>query len=415
MDNKVRVMFVDDEPNVLTSIRRMLRSKSREWDMAFAKSGTDALALFADKPFDVIVSDIRMPGMDGAELLQRIKIDYNNTIRIALSGQVGLNEVVRSIRAVHQYISKPCSADELVKKIDGALKSKDILSDMAMQELVSEIETLPVIPHVFRSIEEELSSAEPSIKKIAELISMDVGLVAKIIKLVNSPYFGLPSQIKSIFQAITMLGIDTINALIVGTHLFSMYDEQAIPRFSLVMLWEHSFRVSNIARMIAEYEGLDREKVIQVRMAGLLHDVGKLVLASSFAGEYQKVLDVVAKKKCPIYSAENEIFGTTHAQIGAYLMGLWGMCGEVVYGIGYHHSYERYDLSVPMLVSIADMIDHQCIIINKDYSRVVVNRNLLDGGGVERLEEWIAHIADNWDGIVRFNSLDAEILGMLRE
>lgn len=415
MHKKIRIIFVDDEPNVLGAIRRMLRYKRNEWDLAFAQSGAEALDLFSEEPFDVIVSDIRMPEMDGPELLNRIKAEYHNTIRIALSGQVGLEEVIQSFRSVHQYISKPCDAEVLVHKIEGALKARSILNDPVMQELVTEVESLPVLPHVFKSIKEELDSQEPSIHKIAKLISMDIGLVAKIIKLINSPYFGLPSQVESILQAITLLGLETISALVVGTHLFSIYDSESMPGFSLNMLWEHSFRVSNIARIIAQYEQLDRETVIQVRMTGLLHDVGKLVLAHSFPVRYHEVLKIVSESKCPVREAEFSVFRTTHAQIGAYLMGLWGMSGEIVYGIGHHHSYNKFDMSISMLVSIANMIDHQCIIINEDYHRIVVDKNMLHGPGGEKLEEWIAHIAENWDGIVEFNVLDREMINLLRE
>jgi DNA-binding NarL/FixJ family response regulator len=194
MSKKISILFVDDEPNVLTAIKRMLRAKRNDWNMAFAESGIDALALFEKTEFDVIVSDIRMPGMDGAKLLSKIKDKYPRVLRIALSGQVNLNEVVTSIQAVHQYISKPCETDELVKKIERAFNSRDILTDPDMQCLVAKIDTLPVIPKVFQLIQKELKKKEPSIDKVAEFISMDVGLVSKIIKLVNSPYFGLPSH-----------------------------------------------------------------------------------------------------------------------------------------------------------------------------------------------------------------------------
>lgn len=414
MSNKVRVLFVDDEPNVLAAIRRMLRSKHKEWEMAFAESGEDALLLFQKKAFDVIVSDIRMPKMDGADLLQNVKDSYPSTIRIALSGQVGLNEVVRSIRAVHQYISKPCDAEDLIEKIESALKSRKILNDPMMQELVTEIDALPVIPNVFKEIEEELRGPEPSINKVADLISMDVGLVAKTLKLINSPYFGLPSHIDSIFQAITMLGLDTIRALVLGTHLFSMYDENLLPNFSLRMLWEHSFRVSNIARLIAEYEGMPRDQVVKARMTGLLHDVGKLVLANSFPERYKSVLDSVSHANRTIYACEQDEFGTSHAEIGAFLMGLWGMPGDLVHGIGYHHSYGLYDLSSPMLVSVADMIDHHCVVINEEYIRPSIPGDLMDRSGSEKIEEWILHISRNWQGVVEFNVLDSDMLEQLR-
>ncbi|WP_031485176.1 response regulator [Maridesulfovibrio frigidus] len=415
MGNIISVLFVDDEPNVLTSIKRMLRFKRNEWDIEFAESGEEALDLFDKKIFDVVVSDIRMPGMDGAELLTRLKDEYPGVIRIALSGQVGLSEVVRSIRAVHQYISKPCDAETLVTKIESALKSREILTDPAMQRLVTEIDALPVIPSVFKSIEDELRKEEPSISKIANLISKDVGLVAKILKLINSPYFGLPSNIKSISQAISLLGLETIKTLILGTHLFSMYDEKALPKLSLSLLWEHSFRVSNIARLIAEKENLDKNTIIQVRMAGLLHDVGKLILAYSFPEKYSQVLDKIRETKDPINRCELSVFGTTHAQIGAYLMGLWGMSGEVVHGIGYHHSYDKCDLSIPMIVSVADMIDHQCVIINPDYGRIVIDESVLPPSSNAKLEEWISHISLHWQGITDFNVLDSDVIEHLRK
>merc|ERR1711879_767591 len=107
MNKHISILFVDDEPNVLAAIKRMLRNQKKEWDIHFAYSGDEALELFKKNNFDVVISDIKMPGMDGAELLTRIKEKYSGVIRIALSGQVDLTEVVRSIRAVHQYISKP--------------------------------------------------------------------------------------------------------------------------------------------------------------------------------------------------------------------------------------------------------------------------------------------------------------------
>ncbi len=415
MDSRISVLFVDDESNVLTSIKRMLRFKRNEWDIDFAQSGKEAINLFEKNSFDVVVSDIRMPGMDGAELLTILKDKYPGVIRIALSGQVGLNEVVRSIRAVHQYISKPCDAEDLVTKIESALKSREILTDPAMQRLVTEIDALPVIPSVFQAIEGELRKEEPSISKIADLISKDVGLVAKILKLINSPYFGLPSNIKSISQAISLLGLETIKTLILGTHLFSMYDEKALPKLSLSLLWEHSFRVSNIARLIAEKENLDRNTIIHVRMAGLLHDVGKLILAHSFPEKYKLVLDKIRETKSPINICEMSVFGTTHAQMGAYLMGLWGVSGEVVHGIGYHHSYDKYDFSIPMIVSVADMIDHQCVIINPDYGRIVIDESVLPPSSNAKLEEWISHVALHWQGITDFNVLDSDVIEHLRK
>lgn len=411
MSNNLRVLFVDDEPNVLAAIRRMLRVKNDEWDMSFIESGAEALEAFKKGTYDVVVSDIRMPGMDGAELLGRIKDTSPGTIRIALSGQVDLNDVIRSIRAVHQYISKPCDVDKLVTKIEAAVQSRKILVDQTLVDLVAEIDSLPVIPRVFRDIEDELDKEEPSIDRVAALIAQDVGIVAKILKLVNSPFFGLPSNIDSVQKAVTMLGLDTIKALILSTHLFTLYDEKKLPNFSLTLLWEHCFRVSNIARLIARCEGLDEQTQTQCRMAGLLHDVGKLILASSFPEQYSQVLEVIAQENCTICEAEKNVFGTTHAEIGAYLMGLWGVAGGVVHGIGYHHEYQEADMSVAMLLSVADAIDHNFIVLHDGYTKIKLNEGLAPlARNHEKMLQWLHYLERHWLGVEGYYEVDETVI-----
>ncbi|WP_163808759.1 response regulator [Pseudodesulfovibrio sp. JC047] len=407
MKTHARILFVDDEPHVLSALKRMLRRKSDVWDMHFVENGTDALHLLERHPIDIIISDIRMPGMDGAELLTRIKELSPGTIRIALSGQVDMNEVVRSIKAVHQYISKPCEAGYLIDRIESALRSQAILTNNKMIQLVTRIEALPVIPEVFEEAEAELRKDEPSIEVIATTIARDVGLVAEIIKLINSPYFGLPTQVDSVEKAITLLGLDTIRALIFSTHLFTVYEEKTLPTFSLSLLWEHSFRVSNIARLIATHEAASRHVITQCRMAGLLHDVGKLVMASAFSKKYTEALDQVASHpETTISQAEQDLFEITHAEVGAYLMGLWGMSSDVVHAIGYHHRFNEIDNDVARYLSLADSIDHHFVILHDQYSRTSLREKLLSSKvNQEEFTQWISYINENWSGESPLNAI----------
>ncbi|MDC0335854.1 response regulator [Pseudodesulfovibrio sp.] len=414
MTTKTKILFVDDEVNVLAAIKRMLRKKLNDWDLSFAESGVDALALFEGNSFDVVVSDIKMPGMDGAELLTRIKDEHPGVIRIAFSGQVDLEEVMRSVNAVHQYISKPCEAEKLIGRIEGALKSKELLTDQKLIHLVTEIESLPVLPRVLREVENELGKEEPSLEIIAELITQDIGLVTKILKLVNSPFFGVPAQIESIYKAITMLGLDTIKSLILSTHLFALYNDKVLPNYSLNMLWEHCFRVSNIARLIAECEGADKKTVTESRMAGLLHDVGKLILINYFPQKYAEVLTMVEKGTAPICELEKSVFGTTHAEIGAYLMGLWGVPGNVVHGIGFHHEYESLDMSVAMFLSLANVIDHNFVVINDNYARIKFKPNLASIICDDtKIRKWLKYIDEHWSDDDTYSFLDDGKVNML--
>ena len=408
---KIRLLFVDDENNVLAALRRMLRNKRDHWDMVLVNSGQAALEALEKARFDVIVSDIKMPGMDGAELLSRVKDAYPGTIRIALSGQVDLNEVIRSIRAVHQYISKPCTAEALVARIEGALLSKEVLTDPEMLKLVTEIDALPVIPKIFQEIREELAKPEPSIDRIADSITQDVGLMAKILKLVNSPFFGLPTHIDSMHKAITMLGLETIKALILSTHLFTSYEGQALCGLKLNLLWEHCFRVANIARLIAECDKADKNVIVSCRMAGLLHDVGKLILINYFPERYGRVLTTVRETGGPVCRVEREVFGTTHAEMGAYLMGLWGMSHEVVHAIGYHHDHRPSHDYIPNVVTAANSIDHHCVIFHKDYSRIRIREDISPQLFEEtRLHTWLDYISDHWEDIGEFNCANENLL-----
>ncbi|WP_147822413.1 response regulator [Salidesulfovibrio onnuriiensis] len=409
--SKVQVLFVDDEPNVLAGIRRMLHHKRDEWDMYFAENGFKALEEFKTAVMDVVVSDIRMPVMDGIELLEIIRVEFPNTVRIALSGQVQLTDVIKSTRAVHQYITKPCSSEALVEKIEGALGSREVITDPAMQRLVTRLQTLPVIPEVFHAIELELAAEDPCMKTVAELVSQDVGLMAKLLNLVNSPYFGLPQKIKSIFQAINLLGINTIKTLILSEQLFDEFEQRMLPQFSLSRLWEHSFRVSSMACFIAECEGLDRETALNCRMAGILHDVGKLILVSGFPDEYSRVLRMVREQGVTVHVAEEAVFDTTHAQLGAYLMGLWGLPGEVILGIGHHHKVRERALSVPFIVSVADVIDHNCVILHPEYVRIEFQESLMESMYEDGyMERWLGYIQDHWETMTNMPGFKMNLL-----
>ncbi|BCS89817.1 response regulator [Pseudodesulfovibrio sediminis] len=414
MSDNPHILFVDDEANVLAALKRMLRCKRDEWEMSFVGSGELAMEQLRRSHFDVVVSDIRMPGMDGAELLSKVRDEFPGIIRIALSGQVDINEVLRSIRAVHQYISKPCESAFLIEKIEGTLLSKNVLVDQNLLNVITEIEALPVIPQVFKDIEDEMRKPEPSIEVIAEFVSKDVGLVAKILKLINSPYFGLTAHVDSVQKAITMLGLNTLKSLVISTYLFMLYDEKLFPDFSLAKLWEHSFRVSHIAQMLAECDGASRDVASQCRIAGMLHDIGKLILVFSFPDKYAEIFERVQTNGGPLYAVEMDVLGTTHAETGAYLLGLWGISNSVVHAISHHNEYTELNDSVAMYLYVANIIDHQTFVLNENYNRIsftpkIGSRELVK----ERLTTWLQYLDEHWDGMAGCDNRSEELIAAM--
>jgi HD-like signal output (HDOD) protein/CheY-like chemotaxis protein len=378
-----QILFVDDEPQLLSGLRRMLWDKRDVWDMHFVGGGLEALAFLEQTPVDVVVSDVRMPGMDGPEFLEAVRRRWPGTARMILSGHSDRDFVFRSIKPAHQFLSKPCTPEDLKSAIDRVLHLSEVFTDARLRDVITRIDTLPVVPAVFAELTEELRSPNASIKSIGDILSRDIGLATGILKLVNSSFFGMPRRIASTEQAVTLLGLETVRALVLSHYLFSRFDSERYPGFGLGTLWEHSLGVGRCAKALVTLEGGDKTDKDVCFMAGLVHDMGKLILADLFEGDYHRVLDVVRARNIPIWEAEMELLGVSHAEIGAYLLGLWGFEEAVVLGVALHHEPRRAGpkppLSVP-LVHAANALEHEVVVINQHYAP-----HPLDLGALETL------------------------------
>jgi putative nucleotidyltransferase with HDIG domain len=357
-----RVLFVDDETNLLAGLQRMLRGMRNEWQMAFAATAYEALEILKSNSFDVIVTDMRMPGMDGCQLLNKVKQRHPQVVRIILSGHSDKEEVLKSIGPVHQYLSKPCDADVLKSTIARACAMRTLLDDESLIKVISQIEALPSLPSLYTEVIKEINSPDSSLTRVGEIISKDVGMSAKILQLVNSSFFGLPMHVSSPARAVTMLGLETVKALVLGVKIFSQFSMPDLPGYSITNLWNHSIATARLAKNIAENLKQKQTEIDDSFLAGLLHDIGKLILLDRLRAECDKVINIVSSSGRPLLEAEKEIFGTTHAHVGAYLLGIWGFSQSIVEGIAFHHCPgECSDEGVSILtaVHLADGIEHR--------------------------------------------------------
>lgn len=333
-----RILFVDDEPMLLAGLQRSLRSMREEWEMAFVTSGAEALQLLEQQPFDIIVTDMRMPAMTGAELLEQVKSRFPQCFRIILSGQADQQTILRAVDPTHQYLAKPCDTTELKRRLTRAFAVRGLLRNEELQAVVSRLEALPSLPTLYLEVTQELENSEPSLPRIARLVSEDMAMTAKILQLVNSAFFGLRCRISSPMRAVQMLGLDTLRALVLTTHVFDEFRTDSLGEAAISYLWKHSLAVANFAKHIAASETADRQLVDDCFTAGLLHDAGKLILASAMESKYQHVLDAIRKGGQNLIAAEIEILGCSHAEVAAYLLGLWGLPEAVLDGVAWHHA-----------------------------------------------------------------------------
>ncbi len=331
------VLFVDDEVKVLHGLKRMLYGFRKDWNLVFVENGEQALNQMAQHPFDIIVSDMRMPGMDGAQLLKKVKEKYPNVVRVVLSGQADQKMILKSVGPTHQYLSKPCDPEKLKATLKQAITLRNILVDKRLQKLTSQIESLPSLPKLYLELMEELESPDTSIRRVGEIISRDVSMTAKILKLVNSAYFGLPRHVNSPMEAVNFLGLDTVKAMVLSAQVFAKYEEKKIKGLSLEELFNHSMQVGVLAKRILQEEGRDKAEMGDALLAGMLHDIGKLVLADNLPDQYEEVMEYAKGNGISHRLAEQKFLGVTHAEIGAHLLGLWGLQENIVETLAFHH------------------------------------------------------------------------------
>ncbi len=355
---KKKILFVDDEPNILDGLRRMLRSLRADFDMYFAAGGQEALELMGKNRFDVVISDMRMPGMDGAQLLETIQKEYPHTIRIMLTGQADEDSILRTVGVVHQFLAKPCDPEKLKTILAQTSALQDIMSDGRLKDLVSRLSTLPSLPTVYAKLQKAIASPDVAISEVMGIIEQDIAMSAKVMQLVNSAFFGIYKKVESPGRAVALLGLDTIKILVLGIEIFS---QVKIPReiFQIDTLWSHSLLVGKIAKAIAGHESEDKDLINNTFLAGILHDIGRLILVSELPDQYCQVIDLAREQKITLAVAEQMVFGAEQSAVGAYLIGLWGFPSPIVEGIGFNHSLDKYptDSFTPALaVHIANVL-----------------------------------------------------------
>jgi putative nucleotidyltransferase with HDIG domain len=336
-DSIMKVLFVDDEAQVLRGLERALELADVDWQSQFVGSGPEALAYLGNNDVDAIVTDMRMPGMDGGQLLERVAMDFPAVVRVVLSGQATREAVYRAINPMHQYLSKPCDIQQLIRTLQKAFALRDVLESPKLRALVGKISRLPSTPELYQQLSAELDSETSSATTIGEIVARDPAMTAKVLQLVNSAVFGLRRAVSSPEQAVALLGAETIKALVLSIGVFAEYESLSDGGTLAGEVAEHSLLVAEIAAKIARHEGCPQDEINNAFTAGLLHDAGKLILAHETPTLYQQVVTLSQASCIPYWQAEAEALGATHASVGAYLFALWGLPQPVVDAVGLHH------------------------------------------------------------------------------
>jgi putative nucleotidyltransferase with HDIG domain len=354
-----RILFVDDESKVLDGLRRMLHAERKRWDLQFATSGEDALKACEESAFDVVVSDMRMPGMDGATLLGHIRDRFPSTTRIILSGHSELGSCTRAIPSAHRFLNKPCDPADLRATLERVCTLQEVLGGPELRKIVGQVSELPSVSSTYFSLTQAVQEPNFQIATVVEIIEKDLAMSARVLQLSNSAFFGLARRTTNLRDAVTYLGVDTIKNLALTTEVFRAFEPNSKVSASV---WEamqqHGIRTASIAVRLAT----NKQSRDIAGVAALLHDLGKLILAYKMPDAFCSSIALAQQNNCRSFEAEEKLLGISHAEIGACFLGFWGLPDLIIEAIAHHHHPLRIphsDFDVSIVLYIADILTHE--------------------------------------------------------
>jgi len=383
----LNVLLVDDDPMVLRSLGRLLRRCAPEIQVATANGGLEALAYVKSSATDVVITDINMPGMSGTELLDRMRSSHPDIVRIHLSGEQSVETAYRSVPLAHQFLAKPVESRDLLGLISNMQKLRELLQDREIRALVGRADDLPAVPRVYAELTQCLAKRSCSYGDVAKVIGQDIAISAALMKVASSSFFVRRCAGNTVEEAVQTLGLAHVRALV-----FTLGTIRAFaPRNRRARAWIENLQSSALlATRIAAAINED-DPPGHVTLAAMLHDVGQLVLMDRVPEKYDAVMQEVERTGRPLHTVEEEQLGVTHSQVGAYLLGLWGLASPIVWAVARHHAASGGS-SLERTIRIAVRL---CAEIDNPASDFAPTTLIPPESGTkpDELDEWRAHAA----------------------
>ena len=330
------IVFVDDEPALLDGLRVRLYKHRHDWAMKFFADGARAIAEFEKNRVDLIVSDVRLPGMGGGQLLSIVKERWPATIRIILSGYADASQALRLASLAHQYVAKPCNAEEIENVIERCFLLQELLGSDSLRGIVGRIGRLPATPRVYARLQTALAAPDVTADDIGRIVNADAAIAGKVLQITNSSFFRLRKPIVRIKDAVTYLGFATIRNLVMSAEIFAQWKMPAV--LSGEVDPEHLQRHAQLTAQACKSLATGKVSPDDAWLAGLVHDIGYKILVLECPEDLKRAIVLSQAHGQPLIQCEKEIIGATHAEIGAYLLGLWGLPYAIVEAVALHHT-----------------------------------------------------------------------------
>src|SRR5262245_22213260 len=288
------ILLAVADPQMLVDTQQALGAG---WEATSVASEADALAQLEERSFDVLLVDFNLSSPDASDLLNQALEKRPETIRFLLAHEADLALVAAKVLGSHEILPKPIEPASLKSRIENG--ANDSNSKPNGSDPVT-VDASPTIPAVYSEVLKALDLPGVTNEQVGEIIGRDAALTAEVLRLTKSAYLGLPGNLTDPTEAVELLGLETVKALVMALRFLAEHSHLKSGYLSLSQIWEHSINVAQIARDLVLFETKDRTLASQALAAGLLHDLGKVVLATNFEDLYGRVYSLARKQPVPL-------------------------------------------------------------------------------------------------------------------
>jgi HD-like signal output (HDOD) protein len=389
---KKRILLVGQDQPLWHEFELEAQAADSSWAVEIARSAPEARALLGRFNFVAAVADVQLADSNGLDLLDEFLRQQPKAMRIVLSDLVDTESTVKCVGRGHHHVLKPCDASMLLNAVSQSVALESWSPSEPVQSLIAQMRRVPSPPRLYFQVASEVQSSDASVEKVGEIISQDPAITAKVLQLANSALFGLRLQVANPVEAIGYIGLETTKALVLLAHTFSSFENVKLSVFSVESLWRHSVATGHFARRLGLLESNQHDLADQAFAAGLLHDIGKLLFAANMPGLFVEAL-ALAREQCRrFWEVETQVLGACHSELGACLLGIWGLPTSLVEAVALHHHPNRAfqaQFSPLTAVHVANVLAHE---LNPEQSLTIpdqVEQEYLAACGLtERLETW---------------------------
>ena len=386
-----RILFFAGDPVEREAIQTELCASEEGWEKCMASTFDEAVAALRSDSFDAIVV-AHHADKSSAKLLNWAAEHHPRVARLIMADPEEREDVLRGVVATHQFLAKPVTPVVLAGTIESALLLSGSLPNEVLLTLAASIKAFPPMPSLYFKVMAELKSPDYSAQTVAEILAKDLAMTTRLLQVINSGLYGLPRRITDLTEVVNLLGQEAVKSLVIGIHVFLQHDHIKPLYFSISQIWQHSTAVAAGARLITQMETGSAERAAEAYTAGLLHDIGKLVLANNFEAQYNAVQKAARDLHQSLWEAEVKEFGVSHAELGAFILGRWGMPMTLLEATAWHHQPGRsasQEFTALTAVHIANALEHELHGSKDSGSPSTLDRFHIEALGLtDRIDVW---------------------------